>query len=59
MDTSKIDLGKTDRRVDDLSNHVGTELNNEELSKVSGGGVSLYSACVTGKHIKEGKITCR
>jgi bacteriocin-like protein len=59
MDNSKVDLGKNDRRVDGLSNPVRTELNNEELSNVSGGGVSLYSACVTGKHIKAGTITCR
>lgn len=33
---------------------VGTELGDEELSKVSGG----MPFCATGRHIKRGKLIC-
>lgn len=56
MDNRKIDLARNDRRTEAPFNIAKIELNDDELSKVSGG--SLYSACVTGKHIKVGRITC-
>jgi hypothetical protein len=58
MDNRKIDLTKTDRRIEAPSNIAKIALNDAELSKVSGG-TSLYSHCVTGKHIATGTITCR
>ena len=57
MDNRKIDLAEKGRRAEAPSNIAKTELNDDELSKVSGG--ALYSACVTGKHIMTGTITCR
>jgi bacteriocin-like protein len=56
MDNRKIDLTTKDRRTEAPSNIARIELNDHELSKVSGG--SLYSHCVTGKHIAAAKITC-
>jgi hypothetical protein len=57
MDNRKIDLANKDRRAEGSSNIAKVELNDGELSKVSGG-TSLYSACVTGKHIKVARIVC-
>jgi bacteriocin-like protein len=58
MDNRKIDLASKDQRTEAPSHVARIELNDDELSKVSGGS-NLYQACVTGKHITTGRITCR
>lgn len=49
------DLGKKDKPAEVSNDNLKTELTDEELSKVSGGG--LAQACATGSHIKQGTIT--
>ncbi len=44
-------------RANASSIHVATELGDEELSRVSGGG-GLLLKCATGRHIASAKIVC-
>jgi bacteriocin-like protein len=57
MDNSKTELEKKDHRVEGSHDNLKTELSDAELSTVSGGRGHLLSACVSGTHIKTGKIT--
>jgi hypothetical protein len=55
MDNRKINLKKKDKRAEDLPADSKVELSEDELSKASGG--NLASACATGAHIKQVKLT--
>ena len=62
MANKKIDLGKKQNPAEASLNAANIELNEEELSRVSGGkpgsggSSKLFEACATGQHIKEVKI---
>jgi len=62
MANKKIDLEKKQNPAEASLNAANIELNEEELSRVSGGkpgsggSSKLFGACATGQHIKEVKI---
>jgi bacteriocin-like protein len=62
MDNRKAGVDKKQKLAEASTNTIKMELNDEELSQVSGGSpdrssTKLFEACATGTHIKEGKIT--
>lgn len=62
MDNRKIDFGKKEKPAEASPNAIKMELSDEELAQVSGGNADrssakLFQACVSGAHIKIGRIT--